>query len=247
MTESEKEALAAEYVLGLLDADQSASCEALAASDPDFAGRVEVWRRNLIEIDMTVDPEPPTEMLWQRIQTDIAYREPARPVAAAPGTASKLQEGWFATLWGHLPAWRAVGLTAATACLALAVALALQTRDIARTPILVAVMMSDQNRPLALVNAFRDGRTELVPLEAISAPEGKSLQVWTLWDRSRGPVSVGLLEAMRSIDLNVEGLPATSPDQLFEVTLEPAGGSPTGRPTGRILMKGNASSTETGI
>jgi anti-sigma-K factor RskA len=27
---------------------------------------------------------------------------------------------------------------------------------------------------------------------------------------------------------------------LFEITLEPVGGSPTGRPTGPILMKGNA-------
>ena len=56
-------------------------------------------------------------------------------------------------------------------------------------------------------------------------------------------MSVGLLEAMRNLDLSVRGLPTASVDQLFEITLEPAGGSPTGRPTGPILMKGNASRT----
>jgi anti-sigma-K factor RskA len=29
-------------------------------------------------------------------------------------------------------------------------------------------------------------------------------------------------------------------NQLFEITLEPEGGSPNGRPTGPILFKGNA-------
>lgn len=241
----EQEALAAEFALGLLDADQAARCEALLGSDPDFAARVEAWQRHLIEIDMTVSPEPPTEGLWRRIEAGIASPAAVRaPVHAQAQVGTR--QGWFASLWGHLPAWRAMGLAAGAACLALAMALTVQTRSIARTPVLVAVMMSDQNRPLALVNAFRDGRAELVPLQALNAPEGKSLQVWTLWDRSRGPVSVGLLEAMRNIDLRVAGLPSTSPDQLFEVTLEPAGGSPTGRPTGPILMKGNASRTDVG-
>lgn len=241
----EKEALAAEFALGLLDADQAARCEALLGSDPDFAARVEAWQRHMIEIDMTVSPEPPTEALWRGIEARIASPAAVRAPAHAPAQVGTRQ-GWFASLWGHLPAWRAMGLAAGAASLALAIALTVQTRIITRTPVLVAVMMSDQNRPLALVNAFRDGRAELVPLQALNAPEGKSLQVWTLWDRSRGPVSVGLLEAMRNTDLRVAGLPATSPDQLFEVTLEPAGGSPTGRPTGPILMKGNASRTDVG-
>lgn len=245
MTDAEKEALAAEYALGLLDADQSARCEALSARDADFAGRVETWRRNLIDIDMTASPEPASDALWQRIDEAVAQEGRAATAAGPrPVVAGAKPERWFAALWTHLPAWRAAGLGGAAACLALLLALAVQTRDMARTPVLVAVMMSDQNRPLALVNAFRDGRTELVPLEALAAPAGKSLQVWTLWDRERGPVSVGLLEAMRSVNLAVDGLPAAAPDQLFEVTLEPAGGSPTGRPTGPILMKGNAARTE---
>lgn len=243
MTETEKEALAAEFALGLLDTAQTARCEALAVEDADFAARVEAWRRNLIEIDMAAIPEPPPDALWHRIEAGMA----GTGAAPSPRPGAKTTTNWLSGLWSYLPAWRAAGLAAMAACLVLAIALTMQIRSIARTPVLVAVMMSDQSRPLALVNTFRDGRAELVPLEALSAPAGKSLQVWTLWDRARGPVSVGLLEAMRSMKLTVDGLPAPIPNQLFEVTLEPAGGSPTGRPTGPILMKGNASRTEFGI
>lgn len=243
MTETEKEALAAEFALGLLDTAQTARCEALAVEDADFAARVEAWRRNLIEIDMAAIPEPPPDALWHRIEAGMA----GTGAAPSPSHRAKTTTNWLSGLWSYLPAWRAAGLAAMAACLVLAIALTVQIRSIARTPVLVAVMMSDQSRPLALVNTFRDGRAELVPLEALSAPAGKSLQVWTLWDRARGPVSVGLLEAMRSMKLTVDGLPEPIPNQLFEVTLEPAGGSPTGRPTGPILMKGNASRTEFGI
>ena len=243
MTDPEKETLAAEYALGLLEPDELARCHALAEAEPAFAGRVERWRRHFCEIDMTAPPQPPGADLWARIES-TAFRATAEQVPAGTRRAARFKP--LAGLWDSLAAWRALGLVAAAASVALALGLAMLVRDVARTPTLVAVMMSDQNRPLAVVNAFRDGRIELVPLEALAAPEGKSLQVWTLWDRSRGPVSVGLLEAMRSIEMQVKGLPATIPDQLFEVTLEPAGGSPTGRPTGPILMKGNAARTDVG-
>ena len=60
--------------------------------------------------------------------------------------------------------------------------------------------------------------------------------------RERGPVSVGLMDQARTLQLSLKDLPPPGPDQLFEITLEPAGGSPTGRPTGPVLMKGTASS-----
>ena len=63
--------------------------------------------------------------------------------------------------------------------------------------------------------------------------------MWTLPSRERGPVSVGLMSRAQTLQLSLKDLPAPKPDQLFELTLEPATGSPTGRPTGPILFKGN--------
>lgn len=241
MSADERDRLASEYVLGLLDAEEMRRCEERLARDAGLAVQVEVWRARLAELDATAAPVTPDPALWPRIEAALAVPAPkaARP---APARASRL-----AAWWESLSLWRGYGLAASAALVLLALGVAHLARQAAQTPVLVAVLLSDQSQPAAVVNAFRDGRTELLALSALKAPEGKSLQVWTLWDRERGPVSVGLLEALRNVELNVAGLPAPAAEQLYEVTLEPEGGSPTGRPTGPILMKGNASRTETGI
>ena len=92
----------------------------------------------------------------------------------------------------------------------------------------------------AIVNAFSNGRVELIPLRPIDVPAGRTLQIWTLWDRAVGPKSIGVTGQSRTLQLDLEALPETVQDQLFEITLEPEGGSPIGRPTGPILFKGNA-------
>lgn len=233
-----RDQLASEYVLGLLEGDALAQAEHLIEIEPAFATLVEEWRRRMVELDVTAALQPPAPDLWNRIETSLGV---AKSVTANPRRQRGARGGVTTRLWNHLPAWRGIGLAASATALVMAIGLGVVMRENARTPVMVAVLLSDQNRPAAIVNAFGDGRTELVPLTAIAAPEGKSLQVWTLWDRARGPVSVGLMDAMQSLDLAVQNLPRTTTDQLFEVTLEPAGGSPTGRPTGPILMKGTAS------
>jgi len=239
MNEEMRDQLASEYVLGLLEGDALVEAERLIEIEPAFATLVEDWRRRMVELDVTAALQPPAPDLWDRIETSLGV---AKTAPANPRRRRAPVRGGVATrLWNHLPVWRGVGLAASAAALVMAIGVGVLMRENARTPVMVAVLLSDQNRPAAIVNAFGDGRTELVPLTAITAPEGKSLQVWTLWDRARGPVSVGLMDAMHSLDLAVQNLPRTTTDQLFEVTLEPAGGSPTGRPTGPILMKGNAS------
>lgn len=241
MSADERDRLASEYVLGLLEPEEMRRCEERLARDAGLAVQVELWRARLAELDATAAPVTPDPALWPRIAAALVVPAPkaARPAPARP---SRLAIGWES-----LSLWRFYGLAASAALVLLAFGTAHLARQAAQAPVLVAVLLSDQNQPAAVVNAFRDGRTELLALSALKAPEGKSLQVWTLWDRERGPVSVGLLEAMRNVELSVEGLPRPAAAQLYEVTLEPAGGSPTGRPTGPILMKGNASPTEAGI
>ena len=70
--------------------------------------------------------------------------------------------------------------------------------------------------------------------------EGKALEIWTLWDRAVGPRSVGLIDRARTTPLRLDQLPLGT-NQLFEITIEPATGSPTGRPTGPIVAKGTTS------
>ena len=237
-------ALAADYAMGLLDEQDEARAFARAKSEPDFALAVETWRARLSEFDATADAAAPTPALWSRIAETIKPES----VASLPGARAAVRG---ATLWDNLHFWRLTGIAATAAALSLAIITigALTTskqlrREIAALvnskPVYVAVLMNDATKETgAVVNAFADGRVELIPLRPIDVPAGRTLQVWTLWDRAIGPKSVGLTGKANTLLLNLEDLPETANDQLFEITLEPEGGSPIGRPTGPILFKGN--------
>ena len=220
---------AALHAFGL--AEDEARSAAREASDPDFAARVALWRERMAEFDETAEPMPVDPALWSRIEggLDMPARREAQPV-----------HPFLVDLWNSLFAWRTAAIGFATA---LAIAVGFMVLRPSPKPIMVAVLLTDSNRAAAVVDVYADGRVDLVPLESIPVPDDRILQVWTLWDRARGPVSLGLLDRARQARLPVSELPRTVPDQLFEITLEPRGGSPTGRPTGPILMKGTTSST----
>ena len=64
--------------------------------------------------------------------------------------------------------------------------------------------------------------------------------VWTLYDPAVGPVSLGTLPEAKVATLGGQAFPVPVAEQLYEITLEPAPGSPTGKPPGPILVKGFA-------
>jgi anti-sigma-K factor RskA len=81
MYDDDRDALAAEYVLGTLSADERDQAEALLAIDPGFAEIVRVWERRLGELNVMVEAvEPPAEV-WEKIRTEI---DSAGPRTAGP-------------------------------------------------------------------------------------------------------------------------------------------------------------------
>ncbi|TCR69829.1 anti-sigma factor [Bosea sp. BK604] len=237
----ERDMLAGEYVLGLIEGADLAAFERRLEVDAELAGAVARWRSHFAAIDATAPAIPPSSELWRRIEAELAAVTPlaARPAAATatpvrPGaaTGSRLSD-W----WNSLLVWRGAALAGAVATILLAVGLLGALDRARRQPVMVAVLLTETNIAAAVVNTFGDGRVELLPLQAIAVPEGKALEIWTLWDRAVGPRSVGLIERARSTPLRLDQLPLGA-NQLFEITLEPATGSPTGRPTGPIIAKG---------
>jgi len=237
-------AMAADYVMGLLDDAEQAVAERRLTTDAAFAGAVSAWRERLADFDASADPVAPSSALWHRITDTIQ----ATPAAAPSGQTSTRNM----TLWDNIRFWRAAGMVGAFATVLFAliaigaVVASMQLQEdltalAQRKPVYVAVLVNDTTKEAgAIVNAFADGRVELIPLKPIDVPAGRTLQVWTLWDRAIGPKSIGLTGQARTLQLDLQSLPKTIQDQLFEITLEPEGGSPIGRPTGPILFKGNA-------
>ncbi|MBL0407862.1 anti-sigma factor [Microvirga aerilata] len=239
----EHEQLAAQYVIGLLDGNERRIAERLSEHDVDFQAAVAQWQSCLAELDATATPVLPEGELWSRIETGLRRAPAPLRIEDPTPVAIPSPHAAFAALWQSLRFWRITGLAGAFASLLLALGVGLLATRATREPVLIAVLLTEQNRPAAVVNAFANGEAELIPLEAIPVPPGRALEIWTLWDRARGPVSIGLIDQARTVRLNIGNLPQTGPNQLFEITLEPATGSPTGRPTGPVLMKGTTSTT----
>jgi anti-sigma-K factor RskA len=235
LTPPERDALAGEYVLGLLEGAELVAFARRLDSDRALADSVERWRAHLHPIDAGVRPIAPPPGLWPRIEADLRMtaQTAARPAPATPSAGSRLAD-W----WNSLFVWRGAALAGALASLLLAVGLFAALDRAQRQPVYVAVLLTEAGIATAVVNTYPDRRVEMVPLQNIAVPPGMALEIWTLWDRSVGPRSVGLIDRARTTPLRLDQLPLGR-DQLFEITIEPATGSPTGRPTGPIVAKGN--------
>ncbi|HEY0329157.1 MAG TPA: anti-sigma factor [Rhodopseudomonas sp.] len=90
-------ALAAEYALGTLDADERAQVQSMMSVDNDFAAIVEAWERRLGALNQMVDAVEPAPEVWERIQRAAGLSgaqhaleipplpaTPATPAAATP-------------------------------------------------------------------------------------------------------------------------------------------------------------------
>ena len=75
-SEDDRDLLAAEYVLGTLDADDRANVQMLLAIDPEFAATLGKWERRLGELHQLVDLVEPPAANWDRIQARILSAPP---------------------------------------------------------------------------------------------------------------------------------------------------------------------------
>jgi len=231
--EPDREILAGEYVLGLFDGAEKEAFEKRMAGDAKLDAAVTRWQARLAPIDATAPMVAPSAELWLRIESGLdRARAPTPAVAAQPALGARISR-WWDSLW----LWRGAALAGIAAALLLAFGLVAALDRARRQPVMVAVLLTETNVAAAVVNTFADGRVELLPLQDIAVPQGRALEIWTLWDRATGPRSVGLIDRARAVPLRLDNLPLGA-DQLFEITVEPATGSPTGRPTGPIVAKG---------
>ncbi len=80
-TDDDRDALAAEYVLGTLDAEERAQAQLMTTVDPGFAAAVKVWERQLGELSAMVDSKEPPAETWERVKARIAGVEPSAMLA----------------------------------------------------------------------------------------------------------------------------------------------------------------------
>ena len=73
-------ALAAEYALGTLDAEERAQVEAMMSADKDFTAMVEAWEHKLGALNQMVGSVEPRPEVWDKIRTATGLAEPQSPL-----------------------------------------------------------------------------------------------------------------------------------------------------------------------
>lgn len=230
------QALAGEYVLGTLSAGGRRAVEARLPGDAALRSAIAGWEARLLPLTDLVAPVEPTGSLWERITHSVAGLE--RRAAPVPVPVSRVAPtGW----WNNLALWR--GLSAAGCAAAVLMASVLVLREpVAKPPQYLVVLVGPQDKaPGWVVQASaRGGAVDLIPLVDSAVPAEKSLQFWTKADGWKGPVSLGLVRPGQTVHVPLSSLPPLQANQLFELTLEPAQGSPIDRPTGPVQFIGRA-------
>jgi anti-sigma-K factor RskA len=212
MTPQERDELAGEYVLGTLDAREAARVGALLEADADLAAAVAAWEARLAPLQSLAPPEAPPPELWARISGSL---DPA----PAP-------RRW------RFP-WPAFGLGASAVAAGLAAVLLL--RPPTEAP-LMTVLLTSQDQPAWLVEAA-GGELRLAALNPQPVAADRVMQLWALPQGATAPTSLGLVPEGGRMTVSPRAI-RPEPGMLIEITLEPPGGSPIGRPTGPILFIG---------
>ncbi|MDX2259830.1 MAG: anti-sigma factor [Hyphomicrobiaceae bacterium] len=220
------------YVLGLMEADEARRFEEAMARDASTRAGVAFWRDRLMELDISAPPVEVGDKVWSQILASLdrpaaaSFVDLADRRGSAPPRRGTMAAFWQGAMAASLVALMAAGLA--------------YTYVKPAPPRLVVVLLDSGAQPVSIVEAVDSRTIRIVPLGDLSIPAGKSLQVWTLPTKELGPISMGLLPGPGTSVLTGPALPEPKPEQLYEITVEPEGGSPTGRPTGPILGKGFA-------
>lgn len=223
--------LAAEYVLGVLDAGTRARAKTRIAQEPAFAADVASWERRLAPLIEEIVPVPVPFALWPRIAaaTGILPRAEKAPDGTGNSGLRSLQ------LWR----WLSAAGFAAAAGFALLFFAARQPPVPQPTRELVATMAQDDGKALftATIDAA-SGKLVVVPL-GVTIPADRVAELWLIPPGDK-PHSLGLIDARRAGPVVVPTAlrSALAAKALVAVTLEPPGGAPQGRPTGPIIAKG---------
>ncbi|MGW8182885.1 MAG: anti-sigma factor [Burkholderiales bacterium] len=206
-----RDKLASEYVLGTLRGRARARFESLMRYDAPLRDLVTSWENRLT------------------------------PLARAGGDIAPKP-----SVWGSLALWRGIAVAGAAFTLILAIVTGMGP-DTAPPMAMVAVMNDTQGKPAMTVSwqsmkAVRDPyiRIKVTQKHPTMAP-GTAWELWMLPAENQGkPVSLGLITT--DID-QVMKLPQELASRIdhawgIAMSIEPEGGSPTGAPTGPVVMKG---------
>lgn len=222
----ELDALAGEYVLGTLAADERRAAEMRLESDGAFRTAVAAWETRLQRLAEGLQPVEPPSGLFDRIldRVEVGIDVPATNVIE---------------LRRSVRHWRITSALVGAVAAALAGVVVLDLAAPPQQTEFVAVLTSEGAAPKFVASVNVTAGTLSIRRVGDAPPPDKSYELWAV-EPGRDPQSLGLVDEA-SISRTLAYSPA---DLILAISLEPKGGSPTGVATGPIVFSGSLVPTE---
>lgn len=209
-------ALAGEYALGVLTPADTVAFERRLDGDARLRATLAEWHERLAGMLAHVPPVLPPQRLEREVLSRL-FPHAARPRAR----------------WRHPFAPLAAG-----AALALGLVLAAPFLPIPGGAEAVATVAAEDGSLRVAARFDADTDMLLLVREAGAPRPGRALELWLIPEET-SPVSLGVLPARsRSLLHLTPALVAAMEGGTLAISDEPAGGSPTGSPTGEVLAVG---------
>jgi anti-sigma-K factor RskA len=229
---------AAELALGLLEGTERAAALRRLASEPGFAAEVERWRDWLGALFAYWPAVTAPDAVAARVEASLDAQR-VMPTAANDNA--------------DVARWRRIAVAAGiAACLLLAVTTLLMLRPApapmripvrvpvaAPAPLLAAIAPTGKGAPIAA--AYDPASATVRIAGGVNVPAGRSAQLWAIRG-SDAPRSLGVIPAgPAQVIVPAAVRPALAAETVLAISIEPAGGSPTGLPTGPVVATGKLS------
>jgi len=261
---ADQELLIAEYTLGLLDRHESARAQTLLSTEKDAAAAALQWEDRFLRLVDQLPPVEPSAQMLPHIQARLGLHatRPERKRVRRDKPSQKPDGARPASVWSSVWLWRIVSLCLAVVAISLGLAhksgpgtASQQGQQAAAAaspqaaapaaaapqalPPQLAILQAPGQSSTPAWTVMFDAQHDLVfkPLVHSDIPATSSAQLWTHSTESATPRSLGVIDPNQATKVAAANVGEIVPGQIFEITLEPQGGSATG-PTGPVLFIG---------
>jgi anti-sigma-K factor RskA len=213
------DALCGEYLLGTLRGAARRRFERAQREEPRTALRLKYWQQIFAPRYSRLIEAQPSLKVWNRLERELGL--------------SRYRAPWHRRL-GFWRGWAA----AATAALLFALGLQMWPGP---APVQIAELAGKDPASRVTAALYRDGRTlELRAARPLIAGPAQSYELWLLPAEGGAPISLAVLGALDArFQLAASHVQRLRAGGKLAVSVEPAGGSPTGAPTGPVILVGD--------
>ncbi len=236
---TDRDAMAAELALGLLDGDERARALRLQLSDAGFAAAVDAWRDRFAPLSADFASASPPAALWTAIEARLGGDVGPAGVSAMPSPFARQLGRWRAA---------AIGSSAVAAILLAAIVLRpapeplLQPAPVAADrPVTIAQLAGDPGGALLAARYVREPGELMI--RAAGIPTGDLVpELWVI-PGDGVPRSLGLvaIDGMTRVTVPFELRGMMADGATLAITMEPADGAPHDAPSSAPIAAGTIS------